>query len=163
MKKIVFGVVMLAAVSFATAAFSWDIPTKVPTSAGDVKDLAGTKAIETAMNQKLKNANCTFTEGTAQVKGCNLKKIGQELAALHKGAKEAANYRVYINIEAADAKAAGKKGKSTTAISGYDRAEKVKADLRTGLGSVLANSWNYNTKKNDSLGDRVALSVTVEK
>lgn len=164
MKKIVFGMIVAAVVSFtAAAAFSWDLPTKVPTSAGDVKDIAGTKAIETALNQKLKDANCTFVEGTTQVKGCDLKKIGQELAVVYKGAKESANYRVYVNIEAADAKAAGKKVKSASPVTGYERADKVKADLRTGLGGALSNSWNYNTKKNDSLGDRVALSVSVEK
>lgn len=164
MKKTALGVMVFAVAMLIVTitAGAWDLPSKVPTSGGDVKDLAGTKAIETALNQKLKDANCTFVEGTAQVKGCDLKKIGQELAAVYRGAKEAANYRVYINIEAADAKA-GKKAKTASLPSGADRADKVKANLRTGLGSALADSWNYNTNSNQSLGDKVALSVKVEK
>lgn len=163
MKRFALCVVLLVGALFlAGQTFGWDIPSKVPTSAGDVKDVAGTKGLETALNQKLKNANCKFVPGTTQVTGCDLKKIGQELAAVYRGAKESANYRVYINIEAADAMTSGKKAKMANLPSAYERTDKVKADLRSGLGG-LADSWAYNTSKMSTPSDNLSLKVTVEK
>lgn len=138
MKKfVVVAVLAVAMFSVATVANAFDLPTKVPTSADDVKNVGGTMALEKALNSKIEKANCQFKGDTEQTT-CDLKKLANELAAASKGAKEMANYNVEIKVEAGPAK--GKK----TKVDANTRADAVVTALKGGLGGV-ADSWRYNT------------------
>ena len=105
MKRMAMAVMFVAVAAIATAAFAWDMPTKVPTNTDDLKNVATSSALQNTLNEKLKNANCKFTPGTTKVTGCDLKKLGTELGAAYKVAAQQ-NYRVEVNISAADATAA---------------------------------------------------------
>ena len=155
-------VVMLVGVVFvAGAALAWDVPTKVPTDAKGLKDTAGKTALQTALNEKLSKANCAFQGTTTKVTGCDLKKLGQELAASYKAAKQAANYTVRIKVEAANATPEGKKKAAGNLPTGNDRAIAARDTMKTGLGS-LVDSWNWDTDTNSSLGNKLSLKVKVE-
>lgn len=165
MKRMAMAVMFVAVAAIATAAFAWDMPTKVPTSTDDLKNVATSSALQNTLNEKLKNANCKFTPGTTKVTGCDLKKLGTELGAAYKVAAQQ-NYRVEINIAAADATAAAGKGKKDSnakvAATGYDRANTARDELKKG-GGALVDSWNWNTNADQSLGDKLSLSVKVSK
>lgn len=161
MKRIAVVMMVLAIGAYASAALAWDLPSKVPTSGEELKNVATSAGLQTALNEKLKNANCKFVAGTTKVTGCDLKKLGTELGAAYKAAASQ-NYRVYIKIAAADAKAEGKKAKVASLPSGYDRANFARDEMKKG-GGVLIDSWRWDTNSDQSLGDGLSVSVKVEK
>lgn len=161
MKKIAVVMMFAVAALVAGAALAWDLPTKVPTSGSELQNVATSSALQNALNEKLKNANCKFVPGTTKVTGCDLKKLGTELGAAYKVAASQ-NYRVYIKISAADAAATGKKAKASDLPSGYTRAQYARDEMKKG-GGTLIDSWRWDTNSDQSLGDNLSLSVKVEK
>lgn len=156
MKKAMAVVVVAAVAMVAQAALAWD----VPTSTKGVMDTGGKMALQTALNKKLEANKCAFKGNTANTT-CDLNKVSRELAAAYKGAKEAADYHVYINIEADDTlpPAKGKEG----AMSGSERANKVSDKLRGGLAAAaLTESWHYNTKASGNKGNNLNIAVEVK-
>ncbi len=161
MKK--FAVVALVAVAVfaaASVANAFDLPTKVPTDANSLKDVGGKMAVQNALNQKIEKANCAFKGNTMETT-CDLKKLGNELAAASKGSKELANYNVYLKIEAGPGEVAkGKKAKNVEKQEANDRANAVRDTLKTGLGK-FADTWRYNTSTTKET-NKLAISVSVE-
>ncbi len=155
MKKMAMGMVVAVGLALAASSvYAWNMP-----SGGDLANMGGKVALQSVLNKKLADNNCAFKKGTANTT-CDLNKIGKELAAAYTAAKEGANYRVYINIEADDAPAA-KKAKTT--LSGSERANQVSDKLRGSLASAaMTDSWHYNTKSTNAKGDNLKISVEVK-
>lgn len=165
MKRMALVVMFAAATFVASAAVAWDIPSKIPTNTEELKNVGTSMALQNALNEKLKNANCEFNGATKQVRGCDLKKLGTELGAAYKAAASQ-GYRVYIKVAAADATAGSKKGKKEGKVeslpSGYDRANFAVEEMKRG-GGALVDSWRWDSTSDQSLGNRLSLSVKVEK
>ena len=159
MKRLaVVALVAVAVFAAASAAMAFDLPTKVPTDANSLKDAGGKMAVQNALNQKIEKANCSFKGNTTETT-CDLKKLGNELAAASKGSKELANYNVYLKIEAGPGELA-KGQKKSDKMDANDRANSVRDTLKTGLGK-FADTWRYNTSTTKET-NKLAISVSVE-
>jgi hypothetical protein len=153
MKKICCIAVVAVAVAIAAAAWAqFSVPSKTPTSGREVMDTGGKMGLEKALNSKLEKANCTFKGNTADTT-CDLKKIGNELAAVYQGAKEK-NYRVEVKIVADNSPS------KKNPVSGSERASKVRDNLRTGAGS-LVDSWDFSPSDSGQTGQKALISARV--
>ncbi|MFH0798799.1 MAG: hypothetical protein V2A66_01315 [Pseudomonadota bacterium] len=164
MKKLVAGVVVVGTAMIAAAALAWNVGGaggSLDVNTKKIADKGIQKALQTTLNKQISNQSCTFKGPTADTT-CDLKKIGQDLAAAYTGIKEGANYTVYVNIEADDAGAAGKGKKAKGGMSGYDRASKVKDKLLSSPLAKVADSWHYNPTSSNNKGNNLKISVEVK-
>jgi hypothetical protein len=157
MKKMAIAVAVVAVLAVAGAAKAFDIPTKVPTSASDVKDTAMSVGGSVALQKKVDDAKCTSFKANTAEANCDVKKLANELAAVSKASKELAKANIYVTIEAGP----GQAKKKADAMSANDRANAVRDQLKSGLGGI-ADSWRYNTST-ASQTNKLAISVKVEK
>ncbi|MFA5812381.1 MAG: hypothetical protein WC956_08645 [bacterium] len=155
---VMFGVAV-AVTALAAAAFAFDLPSKAPSSGKELMDTGGKAAVETAMNKKIEKYNCAFKGNTPETT-CDLKKLGNELAAVSKGSKEVGNYNVWVKIEAGPGEVTGKAKKKAEKMDANDRANAVRDQLKSGLGN-FADTWRYNTSSTKE-PNKLAISVKVE-
>ncbi len=159
MKKVTTVVaVVFCAAFFSAAAFAFDIPT----STGALTDTGAKIGLQTALNKKLDANKCAFKAGTADTT-CDLAKVSKELIAAYNGIKQATKFNVYVNVKADNTVPAGKGKKSTTAMSGYDRAKVVSGKLQGNIATAaLTDWWHYNSASTNNKGDNLMISVEVK-